>query len=328
MSKVMICRENSFWSGHRPKLFRVIFERVRRSSIYRAFVFAASTVLIFGTMTRPVLANELDDFQRARSAYESQDYALAATLFEDLVGGTTSKLNNRALVLESFKYLGASYLFLKRFKDAEEVFERLLREDPSYALDPLAFPAEVQETFEAVRQRLGWERIQIEREKKKEEKLVLQRELEAAARERESLIRLAELAETESVEQVNSRWIAMVPFGIGQYQNRHPNAGTFFAVTEGLLLTLHIVSYYIHQDLEGQRPSKDQLGEAQFAEKAFRYTNWVSLAVFGAVLIAGIADAQIRFRPKFTSERRRELPNNMRETLEIEIGDSGVGVLF
>ncbi len=328
MSDVMICRGNYFSSKLRPKLLRVILESTRRSNVYRGFLFAACTMLLLGTVTATVFANELDDFQRAMSAYESQDYALAATLFEDLVGGATPKLNNRALVLESLKYLGASYLFLKRFKDAENVFERLLREDQSYALDPLAFPAEVQETFELVRQRLGWERIQIEREKKKKEKLARQREIESAARKRESLIRLAELAETDSVERINSRWIAMIPFGVGQYQNNHPNAGTFFAVTEGLLLTLHILSYYIHQDLEGQRPSEDQLGEAQFAEKAFRYTNWVSLAIFGTVLITGIVDAQIRFRPKFTSERRRELPSDIREKLEIEIGDSGLGVRF
>ncbi|MBN1655367.1 MAG: tetratricopeptide repeat protein [Deltaproteobacteria bacterium] len=276
----------------------------------------------------PVFANELDDFARARSAYESQDYALAATLFEALVGGTKPELTNRPLLLESFKYLGASYLFLGRFKDAEEAFERLLREEPSYELDPMAFPAEVQKTFNLVRQRIDWERIQAEREKRRAERVARQQEAKAAARKREGLIRLAALAETESVERVNSRWIAMIPFGVGQYQNNHPNAGTFFAVSEGLLLTLHIVSYFIHQDLEGQKPAEDKLGEARFAEKAFRYTNWVSLAVFGAVLITGIVDAQVRFSPKTTWERRRELPGDIRESLEIEIGASGIGARF
>jgi hypothetical protein len=328
MTKSIVHGTVAVGSSRQP-INRIAISQFRMGSLlFRGSIWSVCGLLALFFFPRVVLANELDDFQQARQAYESQDYALSAKLFEDLIGGATPKLSNRALQLESRKYLGASYLFLGRFQDAEKEFGNLLREDKSYKLDPMAFPAEVQNTFNLVRQRLGWEEVQVEREKKRTEQLARQRDEEDAARKRQSLNRLAELAQNQTVERVNSRWIAMIPFGVGQYQNNHPNAGTFFLVTESSLLTLHIVSYFIHQDLEGQTPTKDKLGEARVAEKAFRYTNWISLGVFGVVVIAGIVDAQIRFNPKTTSERRRELPNDIRDTLKIETSGSDLTIRF
>src|ERR1700755_276185 len=87
-------------------------------------------------------ANDFEEFEAARGAYEAQDYARAVLLFETLAGGDNPGLSNRSLVLESKKYLGAAYLFQGKLPEAEREFERLLRLDPQYMLDPLGFPEE------------------------------------------------------------------------------------------------------------------------------------------------------------------------------------------
>ena len=71
----------------------------------------------------------------------------------------------RPLVLESRKYLAATYLFLGRKSDAEGQLELLLRAEPDYVLDPLAFPAEFVKTFSEVKVRLEQERLRKEQER-------------------------------------------------------------------------------------------------------------------------------------------------------------------
>src|SRR5262245_16024546 len=132
--------------------------RCRGLGAKRAFtcaLFASSLVWLSASR---VCANDFEDFGAARSAYDAQDYRRAAALFEALAGGDTPTLTNKSLVLESKKYLAASYLFLKKLTVAELEFERLLRIDPEYQLDPLAFPEEVQRLFARVKTRLDAER--------------------------------------------------------------------------------------------------------------------------------------------------------------------------
>jgi hypothetical protein len=285
----------------------------------------ACTVLVLVALARPAAANELDDFQQAREAYESQDYALAAELLEALVGGEVPKLRNRALLLESRKYLAASYLFLGRRADAEKELERLLLEEPSYELDPLAFPQEVQKVFSNVYQRLEKQRRESEKKRRHAEQEARKREAQRVLGERKRMLRLLELAETERIERVNSRWIALIPFGVGQFQNGHTGLGTFFAISESLMGALNIASFFLHQHLEGQQPSADDLGEARFAEKSFRITNQVTLGAFAVLAIGGIIDAQIRFKSTWTEKRRRKIPDHLRDALRIGPDEASIG---
>ncbi len=283
-------------------------------------------VLAMVAIARPASANELADFERARDAYRAQDYELAAALFGELVGQEVPRLRSRALLLESRKFLAASYLFLGRQKEAEAEFERLLRDEWTYELDPLAFPDEVQKTFVRVRRRLQQRRRDAEEASQRAEEEARRKEVERVLRERESLHRLAGLAETERVERVNTRWIAAIPFGVGQFQNGHTGSGVFLAVSEGVLAAVNITTYFLHQDLEGLVPVEEELGAATFAEKAFRHANQISLGLLVAMVVAGIVDAQIRFRPSIEWSRRRELPQELRDALRVDARDSTPGL--
>jgi tetratricopeptide (TPR) repeat protein len=281
-----------------------------------------SVAALLACWTARVRANDFEEFEKARSAYDSQDYARAASLFEALAGGDVPQLTNRSLVLESKKYLGASYLFLRKLSQAEQEFTRLLRMDPGYLLDPLGFPEEVQRLFARVKQQLEAERRASEEERRREELRVQREQTERAQRERERWERLTALAEVETVHEVRSRWVALVPFGAGQFQNGHASLGALLAVSEGSLLALSIVTYFLHDSLRGQAPSPEEIDDARLAEQAFRYTNQISFALFAAIAITGIIDAQIRFEPSHDYERKRSLPADLVKP-EISLGPTG-----
>jgi hypothetical protein len=267
----------------------------------------------------PARANDFDQFQNARAAYDSLNYELAAQLFEGLLQDADLE-EQRPLVVESYKYLGATYLFLGRQAEGEAQFARLLELEPEYVLDPLAFPAEVQRTFAAVKQRL-----QERRRRAAEEAARAAAEAEAArtaarAAQQQRLDRLMQLARTERVEQRRSRMIAMLPFGIGQFQNDDDGLGLVLAVSETALLATGVTTYFLHQ-AQPDRP-KD-LSEAQNFERIYRTSNQISMALFAAVAIAGIVDAQLRFRETTITDRERELPPDL-QTLSITIGPGAI----
>src|SRR5690606_6232925 len=134
----------------------------------------------------------------------------------------------------SRKYLGATLLFLERPVDAAEQFELLLRAEPDYRLDPVAFPAAVLAAFDTVRVRLEVARRAAEEQAEADER----RRREELRQLQERLSRLEELedlARVERVELPNSRWLALFPFGVGQFRNGHRKAGIFFATTQGAM---------------------------------------------------------------------------------------------
>jgi tetratricopeptide (TPR) repeat protein len=274
----------------------------------------------------PARANDFEDFEKARNAYESQDYARAAKLFEALAGGDVPQLTNRSLVLESKKYLGASYLFLGKVPQAEQEFTRLLRMDPGYLLDPLAFPEEVQRLFTRVKRQLDAERRASEEERKREEARLSREQIERSDRERKRWQQLTDLAQIEKVQEVRSRWLALVPFGAGQFQNGHASLGAVLAVSEGSLLALSVVTYVLHDHLRGQRPKANDLEEARLAERAFRYTNQISFALFALIAVTGIVDAQVRFQDSVEYERKRALPPDLQLGPELSIHPTGASL--
>ncbi|MET0385779.1 MAG: hypothetical protein ABW321_07460 [Polyangiales bacterium] len=257
-------------------------------------------------------ANDFEEFESARSAYEAQDYARAARLFEALGGGENPAITNRSLLLESKKYLGASYLFLRKLPLAEVEFERLLRLDPQYLLDPLGFPEEVQRLFAQVKTRLDSERRVAEEERRREEERITKLQQERSTQERERWARLIELAETERHEEVRTRWVAFMPFGIGQMQNGHGGLGAVLAVSEGSLLLVSFVSWLVHENLRGQQPLPPQRDEFNLTERVSRYTNQVSFALFGVLAVTGIIDAQVRFEESVDRVHKRPLPPELR----------------
>jgi hypothetical protein len=266
----------------------------------------------------PARANDFDQFQNARVAYESLNYELAADLFQGLLREAMPD-DKRPLIIESRKYLAATFLFLGHKQKAVEQIELLLRAEPDYVLDPLAFPAEFNKTFAAVRQRLERSRELEAAQRARSDAEQRAQQEQAEQRKRNRLDRLVELASRERVEQVRSRWIALLPFGVGQFQNDNDGLGLVLAVTQGTLLATGIVSYALHESLRDEKPTGSAIDDAELAEASSRYVNQLSLGLFAVVAVTGIVDAQVRFKPSRSFDRPRPLPPDLKG-LELSVG--------
>ena len=259
----------------------------------------------------PVSADELSDFEAARRNYDKQSYAKAARGLESLVGGVIPRARNPVVRLEARKYLGATYLFLGKDGDAREQFRLLLEEDPDYDIDPVAFPEAVVETFQEVQAEVTAELAQKEALDAARQQRERASELEELIEQQQRIQALEELAATETTEKVNSRWIAALPWGIGQFQNENRKLGIMFAVTESAFLAASIATFIGHNSLRDENPAPSEIARAQRVEKALRIGNWVSVGALVSFYIAGVIEAEVRFKPVIRSTRKRELPEEL-----------------
>jgi hypothetical protein len=285
--------------------------------------------VLMAAFASPVAADELSDFESARRNYDKQNYAKAARGLESLVGGAVPRAMNPVVRLESRKYLGATYLFQGKKGAAREQFRSLLEEDPDYDLDPVAFPEAVVQTFQEIKKEVSAElarKAALEAARRQRER---SNEVEELIRQQQRIQMLEELAGTETVEKVNSRWIAALPFGIGQFQNEDRKLGIMFAVTESAFLVASIATFIGHNSLRDENPTPDEIERATRVEKALRIGNWVSVGAFLSFAVAGIIEAEVRFKPVIRTTRERDLSEDKQSTqtqgpqIRLELGLTG-----
>ncbi len=301
----------------------------------KRFSAVLGAALLVAATARPARADEWDDFEQARTSYLAQDYARAAQKLEALIGGDPPALQNETLLLESRKYLGAAYLFLGRREDAEQQLTLLLRQDASYQIDPIQFPQAVLQAFDAARARVDRElreearRAESEQQRQRERELRLLLENEARIRELEALAR------QEVVRTENSRWLAALPFGIGQFRNGNRRLGKALAASESVFLALSIGTYFGNEalrDWDPLNPPPTRLSGRglQILDDFLRIGNYVSTGAFAGLAIFGIVEAQLRFRPFVVTTRQRPLPGegdggNQAAKLDLELGVGPLG---
>ena len=285
--------------------------------------------VLMAAFALPVAADELSDFESARRNYDKQNYAKAARGLESLVGGVVPRATNPVVRLESRKYLGATYLFLGKKEAAREQFRALLEEDPEYDIDPVAFPEAVVQTFQEVQQEVAAKRAREDALEAVRRQREQSDEVEELIRQQERIRALEELAAVETVEKVNSRWIAALPFGIGQFQNQDRPLGIMFAVTESAFLVASIATFIGHNSLRDENPAPSEIERARRVERALRIGNWVSVGAFLSFAVAGVIEAEVRFKPVIRTTRKRELPEDTRSPqttgpqIRLELGLTG-----
>lgn len=248
-------------------------------------------------------------FSAARSAYLAADYGGAVRRFEALVADATLRRRSPGLLDECRKYLGASYLFVGRSEDAAKAYREVLEGDPTQELDDVIFPEAARDLFDAVRQEVLQEREVGELSREHDEQ---RREGRFDALQRENG-QLRSFATTYVEERKNSRWVAALPFGIGQFQNGDPILGWTLLVAEGLLFmgsaaTAAVNWVFMTFDV----PNLTQEQEVA-TEVSLRIVNNVLTGVLATVVIAGIIDAQLRFKPILRTNHRRPLPDDLAE---------------
>jgi hypothetical protein len=278
---------------------------------------ALAVSLLGGLLPSSVRADEIEDFEEAQQAYENQDFERAVSLFESMVGGATPRIRNPILVLESRKYLAAAYLFVDRRADAKEQFAALLRADSAYELDPYAFPDAVTTLFQEVKEEIAEELAEADRQRREAAERLRRESLERDLAQQERIARLEELARQEVTLEENSRLVATVPFGVGQFQNGHVTLGRFFAVSEATLIAGTFATFGVHQWAKNSYEGLDPSSQARLERigRAMRGLNYTLFGLAGALVVIGIIDSHVRFVPVVREVRQRELPDDLTEPL-------------
>lgn len=272
----------------------------------RLYLLVLGTLALLAPARAQAQQGDFERYDRARAAYDVGDYEQAVDLFEALVGGPIPDLAIPGLVAESRKFLGAAYLFVDRRPEALEQFRLILQADIALEMDDVTFPAAVREALEEVRLEVRREAEEAERA----ERMARERQLREMLAQQERLERLRELASRMVIEEENSRWIAAIPFGVGQFQNDNETFGWVLAIAEGALAVTSLSTYLLHSLMAEEQAPVDEPRFVQ-AERALRITNQVTTTLFFGLAITGILEAQLRFQPRSRRELRRELPPDL-----------------
>jgi tetratricopeptide (TPR) repeat protein len=258
-------------------------------------------------------ADEFDDFTKARNAYEGGEYAAAVERFTALLA---SEPRNPAIVLESQKLLGVSYLFVGDQAAAEAALLKLLTLSPEFELDPMLFPIEVIDFFTDVKARNDERLAALTRARASEEAARRQAEEERRLAEIEKLKRNVYL---ERNLERRSWLVAILPLGAGQFQNDEPVKGALFLGGELLLGAAVATTFALHEDLRDRAgepfESPDDREAYERLESGLRIANQVSLGALAAVAVAGIIDSAIRFEKEtviWQPVDEREVPRDLR----------------
>lgn len=185
--------------------------------------------------------------------------------------------------------------------------------------DSLTFPPPLVSLFLEVRDEVQ----QLISEREREQVAQLRRENEAARRAAEArLLReraLEELATEERVVAKNSRYLAAVPLGVGQFQNGRKSLGAVFLVSEGLLAATALTSGIALNVLTTRARNQGCTTRGCVSrynnqkDSAHLTLTWSTWGLIGVAAL-GIAEAQWHFRPERQLDvRKRELPENLQK---------------
>ncbi len=199
-----------------------------------------------------------------------------------------------------------------RTAEADQPLRDAILADPQMKPpDQMVFPGPVVERFLRVRDTLHEEirkaeQMKVERARREAEQRALK------AREQSERVRaLEELASREVVIVKNRRWLALIPFGVGQFQNQNPELGWVFLTSEialgaTALTALAMQTHFTLEAHEVQNPDNNAV------LKTWNTLLDVSAWAFVGVAVLGIAEAELSFVPERREERKRPIPPSLR----------------
>ena len=274
-------------------------------------------------------ADDAGSLEKALSAYVAHRYEDAEARLRALLDPVKGTLTDPYDVADARMYLGAVLVAQGKKDEANKTFEALLLSKPDYQPDPLRVSLEAIDAFIDTRTRLHDQLIKIEADVMQKERE--QRNKDEAMRQkwlqRQAL--LEKFASEEVVVRENSRWVALLPFGVGQFQNGQDGAGWAFLATESMLaiysVAAQVLSVYSRQQANDALARRDGTATDYESRANTEAIAGDCLAVgFYAWAVAGIVHAQLTYVPAKTVVRRRALPQL---SLRPIVGPEGVGIL-
>jgi hypothetical protein len=269
----------------------------------------------------PCFADDQQAFELAKNPYDAGQFAEAHARLSALLdvslpacelpssASTRCHISDPDLIERARALDAASLLVQKRDAEADAQIAKILRKNPQYAPNPALFPQEVIDRFTVVRGALRPELEAIAQQKAKEE--LAKRVAAQKAREAEEkwIADLQKMAGEEKRVIPNSRWLALIPFGIGQIQNGDVRLGVTFGVTEVLLGGACLTSIAIFYKLNATEFSTIAQREALNSQiRTVTLVNQITFSAWAAVTVAGVIQAQIGFVPERVTTRKRPVP--------------------
>ncbi len=270
------------------------------------------------------------DLEKAHNAYVAHRYDDAESRLRALLDPATSELKDPDAMADARMYLAAVLLAEKKTDEAASVLEDLLIQRPDYQADPLRVSLEAVDAFTDAKVRLRdkLNAMQVEKVRRaQEEKAKLEAERQKQALR---LAMLEKLATSEVVVERHSRWLSIVPFGVGQFQNGQTTEGWIFLTGEGLLAAGTIVAAGYAYAYEEQAWKYHQQGNSSAQSAYSSAAHWAAITddilAGGLVLtaLAGIVHAEATYVPERVEVRKREIPPL---SLTPVVGPTGIGVV-
>jgi hypothetical protein len=293
------------------------------------FCLAVAAVAVEATIAPAARADAAADLEKAHNAYVARQYDEAEMRLRTLLDAKTGTLVDPDKVADARMYLAATLIAEKKGDEANALLEQLLTDRPDYQPDPLRVSLEAIDALTDARTRIRDKLAALQAEKVRkaqEEKAKVEAE---RVNQQIRLAQLEELAGTEIIEHPNSRLLAMVPFGAGQFQNRETALGWTFLLSEGALAIGSGIGagfwyYYVQQThaaegrQDGTAPGYNSLAQSS------SYVGDALFAGFALVAIIGVVHAQLTFVPEHVETHKRPLPP---VTLAPTIGPGGLGLV-
>jgi TolA-binding protein len=285
-----------------------------RGALLRSNAKWVALLLVVLVGSADLRADELGDLEKAYGAYAAHRYADAEARLRALLDPATGKLKDEDAIADARMYLAATLLAEGKPREAENVLERLLLDKPDYQADPLRIPLPALDALADARSQLRDKLNAIKEEKARkaqQEREKVETEKRKAA---ERLATLEQLANQEVVVERHSRILALLPFGVGQFQNGQTALGWSLLVGESALalgsgisaaLTLNNAAL-ANDELDLHHPTV--AGQYNKRAQADAIAGNVFAGAFALAAVAGIIQAELAFVPEHTEVRRRPLP--------------------
>jgi hypothetical protein len=258
-------------------------------------------------------ADALSDLEKAHSAYVAHKYGDAEKRLRELLDAKTGTLKDADSIADARMYMAAVLLAEGKKEEAGDMLETLLLDKPDYQPDPLRVSLQAVDALIDARSRLREKLAAMQAEKVRAAE---QEKAKVEAARQKAAMRLAmleKLASEEVVIERRSRWIALVPLGVGQFQNGDDVLGAVFLTGESLLALGSVVCAAMTLVRVGQ--SNDAYGHEgtiaqQYADQAHEWFLAGGFFVGGLALVAGagILHAELTFVPEHVEVRKRALP--------------------
>jgi len=278
-------------------------------------------------------AAEEQELENARGFFDSSQYATAAARFAKLLDEGTApcpktpdltpngcRLTEDALVQRARSYYASSLVALGRDDEAAKEIANILRDSPTLPPSPAIFSQRGIDLYLKVRGQMEAELAKkaLEDQKRKKDRDDAQKRYDAWVTE------LEKTAATETVVTSRSRWIAAIPFGVGQFQNDDGGLGVFFMALEGAEVTTAIVTGALHWNLvvagngvqsDPSAADGDALNNEELNARLerLRIANEISIGALAVTVIAGIIEAEVSFEDDVVTTRPRSLPPKPRK---------------